>query len=281
MDSSNQRYQHDLSMATDLSLSSMNEQGDMALYQQPLDLQSSNQGNTGMQHGYVSNYSMQATEQTSPNRNYMPSNINDQFHSNTHISPYKSSYASPSKVSYDLISNQCGNESTGKQYSLVNIVPDQDVPRTPVRKFSFDRASTMIVKPPKGYTGRGSELTAGIPVFRNNPTETSVIAAPTTGTSDSTSGKNLDPPPAMKTTPYKPRHNISEKVMRMEKDTPLSSSTEDKLATQDYTETNLPRELMSKMFGLLKQGMFCDAVLVAGGKDIKVSIDDRDLPGNE
>lgn len=266
MDSSHQRYQHDLSMATDLSLSTMNEQGDMALYQQPLDLQASNQSNTGMQHGYVSNYNMQTAEQTSPSRNYLPSNINDQYHSSTHISSYKSIYVSPTKVSYDPISNQCGNES--KQYQLANVVADQDAPRTPVRKFGFDRGSNMIVKPPKGYTGRGSGLDSGISGFRNNPPETSLAAAP--GTSDPTSGKNLDPPPAMKTTPYKPRHNISEKVMRMEKDAPQSSSTEDKLATQDYTETNLPRELMSKMFGLLKQGMFCDAVLVAGGKDIKV-----------
>ncbi|KAJ8298868.1 hypothetical protein KUTeg_022928 [Tegillarca granosa] len=43
-----------------------------------------------------------------------------------------------------------------------------------------------------------------------------------------------------------------------------------KTGTKDYTEKNLPRELMSKMFGLLKEGMFCDAVLQTGNKEIKI-----------
>ncbi|OWF54894.1 uncharacterized protein LOC110466600 [Mizuhopecten yessoensis] len=43
-----------------------------------------------------------------------------------------------------------------------------------------------------------------------------------------------------------------------------------KSATKDYTERNLPRELMGKMFGLLKEGMFCDAVILAGNKEIRV-----------
>ncbi|XP_060078832.1 uncharacterized protein LOC132558272 [Ylistrum balloti] len=43
-----------------------------------------------------------------------------------------------------------------------------------------------------------------------------------------------------------------------------------KSAAKDYTERNLPRELMGKMFGLLKEGMFCDAVILAGNKEIRV-----------
>ena len=44
-----------------------------------------------------------------------------------------------------------------------------------------------------------------------------------------------------------------------------------KSATKDYTEMKLPTELMSKMFGLLKEGMFCDAVILAADKEIRVS----------
>ena len=271
MDSSHQRYQHDLTMATDLSLSTMNEQSDLGLYQQPLDLQASNQGNTGMQHGYVSNYNLPAIEQNSPTRNYMSSNLNDQYHSNSLASPYKSNYVSPTKVSYTISG---GND----QYGINTVngpISAQDYSQKDLQNTSgstYKTPSNMIVKPPKGYTGRGSEFSSGIVTYRPTGNLSENINTVTPINMEPTPVKNPDPP-AMKTTPYKPRHNISEKVMRMEKDPPpQSSSSEDKLATQDYTETNLPRELMSKMFGLLKQGMFCDAVLVAGGKDIKVSI---------
>ncbi|XP_062614295.1 uncharacterized protein LOC134276020 [Saccostrea cucullata] len=251
MEGGHQRYQHDVSMATDLSLSTMNEQEDMALYQQPLDLQANCQSNTAMQHGYVSNYNMAP----SSSRGYMSSNVTDQYHTNSHLTSYKSTYTSPGKTAYAGSDQYNTGNVTAQDYS------QKDLPNTPVMAY---KSPTSLIKPPKGYTGRGSEFGAVMPAYRNNVidnTPTAVNQDPPTPL------KNPDPPPAMKTTPYKPRHNISEKVMRME---PEPETTEDKLATQDYTETNLPRELMSKMFGLLKQGMFWDAVLVAGSKEIRV-----------
>lgn len=261
MDGSHQRYQHNMSMATDLSLSTMNEQGDIGMYQQPLDLQASN---TGMQHSYINNYNLQSLGQTSPNRSYMSSNMPDQYHTNAAMASYKSTYVSPTKVSHAVTGNEQYNLNTlsAQDYS------QKELSSTPI--MTYKSSTSMTVKPPKSYTGRGTEFNSSIPTYRNNMADSAHVTVPI-NPDPPPPVKNPDPPPAMKTTPYKPRHNISEKVMRMEKEVPPQiTSTEDKLATQDYTEINLPRELMSKMFGLLKQGMFCDAVLVTGGKEIKV-----------
>lgn len=110
----------------------------------------------------------------------------------------------------------------------------------------------MIVKFLKGYIGRGSELILGILVFRNNFFEIIFIVVLIIGILDFIFAKNFDFFLVMKIIFYKLRYNISEKVMRMEKDIFQSLFIEDKFVTQDYTEINLLRELMSKMFGLLK-----------------------------
>jgi hypothetical protein len=247
----------------------MNEQGDIGMYQQPLDLQASNTGvqhqasNTGMLHSYISNYNPQPLGQTSPNRSYMSSNMADQYHTNSSMTAYKSSYVSPPKVSHAVSGNEQYNLNTltAQDYSQKELSSN-----TPI--MTYKCSTSMTAKPPKSYTARATEFGSGIPAFRNNMAESAHVTMPISQ-DPPPPVKNPDPLPAMKTTPYKPRHNISEKVMRMETEPP-PQITEDKLATQDYTETNLPRELMSKMFGLLKQGMFCDAVLVTGGKEIKV-----------
>lgn len=76
----------------------------------------------------------------------------------------------------------------------------------------------MIVKFLKGYIGRGSELILGILVFRNNFFEIIFIVVLIIGILDFIFVKNFDFFLVMKIIFYKLRYNISEKVMRMEKD---------------------------------------------------------------
>lgn len=76
----------------------------------------------------------------------------------------------------------------------------------------------MIVKFLKGYIGRGSELILGILVFRNNFFEIIFIVVLIIGILDFIFAKNFDFFLVMKIILYKLRYNISEKVMRMEKD---------------------------------------------------------------
>lgn len=76
----------------------------------------------------------------------------------------------------------------------------------------------MIVKFLKGYIGRGSELILGILVFRNNFFEIIFIVVLIIVILDFIFVKNFDFFLVMKIIFYKLRYNISEKVMRMEKD---------------------------------------------------------------
>lgn len=62
-----------------------------------------------------------------------------------------------------------------------------------------------------------------------------------------------------KQSPFKKRGNFEEESF------PKSDS-------KDYSHSELPKQLMSKMFGLLKEGMFCDAIILSGNTEIRVCI---------
>jgi len=96
--------------------------------------------------------------------------------------------------------------------------------------------------------------------------ENNGITTPTS-TTHARVGGNLQMQLTKDPTGYRTQQNMGDKSNMH---TEQSDDGNYKLGTKDYTERNLPQELMSKMFGLLKEGMFCDAVVLAGDKEIRV-----------
>lgn len=65
-----------------------------------------------------------------------------------------------------------------------------------------------------------------------------------------------------KQSPFKKRGNFEEDS--------LNIVTYPKSDSKDYSHSDLPRQLMGKMFGLLKEGLFCDSVILSGSTEIRV-----------
>ncbi|KAK3102728.1 hypothetical protein FSP39_013473 [Pinctada imbricata] len=189
----------------------------------------------------------------------------DPYSSNVQSVPqYKpTDYTSGGKLGYFAPSDVGSTNTPIQTYqsSQVNIVKDHPQVTMATNYSGNNTLSTYgltKIRPPKGYNGPiPSKLNIDYGTYR--PHEKLEQHPP----------PSLDPPPttiASKPAIYKPRHNISEKDLQLDE----FEMTSNQSASQDFTENNLPRELMSKMFGLLKENMFCDAVLVAGQKEIRV-----------
>lgn len=65
----------------------------------------------------------------------------------------------------------------------------------------------------------------------------------------------------VKQSPFKKRGNFEEGT---------GTVTFPKSDSKDYSHVDLPRQLMAKMFGLLKEGLFCDSVILSGNTEIRV-----------
>jgi len=67
-----------------------------------------------------------------------------------------------------------------------------------------------------------------------------------------------------KQSPFKKRGNFEEEATTI---VPYPKSD-----SKDYSHSDLPKQLMAKMFGLLKEGLFCDSVILSGNTEIRVTI---------
>ena len=68
----------------------------------------------------------------------------------------------------------------------------------------------------------------------------------------------------VKQSPFKKRGNFEEEATTI---VPYPKSD-----SKDYSHSDLPKQLMAKMFGLLKEGLFCDSVILSGNTEIRVII---------